>query len=183
MKAYHVMLPILGEPAFDAQYDALLTQLNERNATLHLIAQADSTLLVQEAERLNDRQREQISQLTVCLKCEALDRLAESLKAHYPRLEFEYHADTQSIDKSLITLSARLEPHAVIIDDRQMIDQAGSSMQAALHNLSTNWDLPVWHVGSADDAANGHRTATPASVMHSGASLAQASARAMLKAE
>lgn len=175
----HVMLPILGHPVMDAQYDSILAQLNERHATVHLIAQADSSLLSGADKPLNDRQRQQLEHMTLCLKCEALDRLVDPLRSRFPEIEFEFHAPVQALEKTLITLCARFDAQAIIVDDRALSEQAGSSLHAALQNLATHWDMPVWHVG----AATSHNiTGLPngsSSALYSAAAIARASSSSM----
>lgn len=152
MKDYNVVMPVGTDLTIDERYDAVLAHLDERKATLHMIAQADNSSLGLDRASLTAIQSEQVDRMAVCLKCEALDRFAQTIQARYPNLEFDFHADTQPLDRQLLSLNAHLEPHAVLVDSRTIPAGTGSPVQAALQSLVNGKDLPIWHIdGEAGD--------------------------------
>ena len=177
MSDFTVILPVVDHQTFDERYDAIFEQLNDRHATVHLVARAGSVSAASPA--LTPQQQAQMVRLSMSLKCEALDRLVQALTPRYPNLSFEFHVESRSPDRLLISLCARLAPQ-VIVMDQGTLGQETTPINAAIQQLADAWDIALWSV-EADITGLRPTTRRRMPDVYSGAELTHASARAMPK--
>ncbi|EAR09953.1 hypothetical protein [Reinekea blandensis] len=177
MSDFTVILPVVDHQTFGERYDAIFEQLNDRHATVHLVAQAGTVAAATPA--LNPQQKAQMNRLSMSLKCEALDRLVQALTPRYPNLSFEFHVESRSPDRLLISLCAQLAPQ-VIVMNRGTLGAEATPINAAVQQLAEAWNIALWSV-EPDITGLQPRTRRPMPDVYSGAELTHASARAMPK--
>ena len=148
MKSPAVILPVRNGQKLDANYEQIFSYLNARHATIHLLAINDHTHIIYSDSAALRAQQEQVHKMTQFLKFEMLDRLALSALEHFEQLTFEYHVETDPLNRAVAKLRDQLDDPMLIVDQRSIV---GGNLQAAdrpLQYLVSMLEMPIWIVGN-----------------------------------
>jgi hypothetical protein len=74
------------------------------------------------------------------------------MQARYPGLLFEYHVDTESLNRQVSKLQDQFDFELLVADQDQLIASAQDGANSTLLHVLTLTTLPVWVVGNATDA-------------------------------
>jgi hypothetical protein len=152
MKDFHVVFPVEGFVKVNERFESLLQTLAARQATIHLVCSVENLPAIYDDSAAMHSQQSQVQKMAMVLKYEMLDRIAQTMQARYPGLLFEYHVDTESLNRQVSKLQDQFDFELLVADQDQLIASAQDGANSTLLHVLTLTTLPVWVVGNATDA-------------------------------
>jgi nucleotide-binding universal stress UspA family protein len=147
MTEYHVILPVEHRKQVDGRYGVVLSFLEAREATIHLVSVNEQAPKIYDETAHLQTQQEQINKLTSYLKFEMLDGLAQDIEKQYPLLRFEYHVDIEPLPRVVSNIKDEFNAQFLLVDHDCLQKQKEDSYASTLQYLVTMTELPIWCVG------------------------------------
>jgi nucleotide-binding universal stress UspA family protein len=148
MKNFHAIMPISKNQRLDENYDTVLTYLNARQATIHLLMSNEQVPKIYDETAHLQSQQEQISRMSQYLKYETMDQMAGKVQQLYPMLSFEYHVSVEPLNRIVSEIRDEWDAQLMIIDQRSLDSYFEPNNNHALQYLVTLLEMPIWTVSA-----------------------------------